>query len=114
MCLLDCIKLIVHLVSTHYTEHKWDVQIKYLANSLAFVYNFYSPDYNSFELAEGYGWKELLFCVYPFCKYYFYCFISLLEGKQSVSVGVWLVYILRVNDISNYSDYSIPRVYCYI
>ena len=34
------------------------MHVKYLANLLAFVYNFYSPDYNSYELAEGYGWKE--------------------------------------------------------
>ena len=39
------------------------MQVKCLANSLALLYNFYSPDYNSFELAEGYGWKEYLFCV---------------------------------------------------
>ena len=44
-------------------EHECDVQVKDLENSLALVYNFYSPDYNFFELAEGYGWKEYMFCV---------------------------------------------------
>ena len=39
------------------------MHVKYLANLLAFVYNFYSPDYNSCELAEGYGWKKDMFCV---------------------------------------------------
>ena len=39
------------------------MHVKYLANLLAFVYNFYSLDYNSCELAEGYGWKEYMFCV---------------------------------------------------
>ena len=43
------------------------MQIKYLANSLALVYNFYSPDYNSFELAEGYGWKDQSVVCFPFC-----------------------------------------------
>ena len=39
------------------------MQVKDLANSLALIYNFYSSDYNSFELAEDYGWKDRLFCV---------------------------------------------------
>ena len=46
------------------------MHVKDLANSLALVYNFYSLDYNSSELAEGYGWKDhsvlcflFLFCV---------------------------------------------------
>ena len=60
MCLLDCLKLIVHLVSTHtHTEHDYNVHFKHLENSLALVYNFYSPDYNSCELTEGYDWKSL-------------------------------------------------------
>ena len=45
---------------TH-TEHKRYVHFKYLANSLALVYNFCSPIYNSCELAEGYGWKNVVF-----------------------------------------------------
>ena len=61
MCLLDCLRLIIHLVSTHYIEHKRNVHFKCLANSLALVYNFCSPIYNSRELAEGYGWKNVVF-----------------------------------------------------
>ena len=49
---------------THYTEHKQNVHFKYLANSLALVYNFYCPAYNSRELAEGYGWKNVM--CFPF------------------------------------------------
>ena len=37
------------------------MHFKYLANSLALVYNFCSPVYNSHELAEGYGWKNVVF-----------------------------------------------------
>jgi hypothetical protein len=34
------------------------VHVKYLANLLALVYNFYSLDYNFCEHAEDYGWKD--------------------------------------------------------
>ena len=49
------------------------MHVKYLANLLAFVYNLYSPDYNSCELAEGYGWKEEMFCVSLF--FVWCCFV---------------------------------------
>ena len=44
-------------------EQSQFMHVKSKANSLAFVYNFYSPDYNSCELVEDYGWKEEMFCV---------------------------------------------------
>jgi hypothetical protein len=34
-----------------------------LSKFISFLYNFYSPNYNYYELAEGYGWKEFMFCV---------------------------------------------------
>ena len=71
MCLLDCLILIVYLVSTHTPEHEQNVQVKYLANLLAFVYKFYSSNYNSYELAEGYGWKEFYILCYPILSYMF-------------------------------------------
>ena len=48
---------------THTRAEMRCVHVKCLANSLTLVYNFYSLDYNSFELAEDYGWKDRLFCV---------------------------------------------------
>ena len=75
MCLLDCLILIVYLVSTHYTGHKRNVHFKCLANSLALVYNFYSPIYNSRELAEDYGWKNVVFpFLLSFCSVLCYMF----------------------------------------
>ena len=44
------------------------MHFKYLANSLALVYNFYSPVYNSCELAEDYGWKDQSVMCFPSYK----------------------------------------------
>jgi hypothetical protein len=62
------------------------VHFKYLANSLALVYNFCSPDYNSCELAEGYGWKNVVFSLsvkvcFPVCV------LCLLADKQKFKCG---------------------------
>ena len=43
------------------------MQVKYLANLLAFVYKFYSSN----ELAEGYGWKEFYILCYRILSYVF-------------------------------------------
>jgi hypothetical protein len=44
------------------------LHVQHLANSLALVYNFYSADYNSYELAEDYGWKEFSVLSYVFAR----------------------------------------------
>ena len=52
----------------------FNVHIKCLENFLALVCNFYSLDYNAFELAEGYGWKDQSVLCFPFC-FCVFCFV---------------------------------------
>ena len=52
------------------------MQVKDLANLLALVYNFYSPDYNFSELAEDYGWKDHSVLCFLFCFVLFLCLLE--------------------------------------
>jgi hypothetical protein len=61
------------------------VHFKYLANSLALVYNFCSPVYNIRELAEGYDWKSVVF---PFLLSCFLVLCSMFACGQA-KVQVW-------------------------
>ena len=63
------------------------MHVKHLANLLALVYNLYSPDYNSSELAEGYGWKEYMFCVSLFCFVLFYFKFRVAKGLAIAKCG---------------------------
>ena len=63
------------------------MHVKDLPNSLSLVCNFYSPDYNSCELAEGYGWKEYMFCVSLFCFLLFRFKFCVAKGLAKVKCG---------------------------
>ena len=62
------------------------MHFKYLANSLALVYNFYSPVYNTIELAEDYDWK-IVMC-FPFFKSVL-CMYAPMFACGQAKVQVW-------------------------
>ena len=62
------------------------MHFKYLANSLALVYNFCSPVYNFRELAEDYDWK-IVMC-FPSLNLFCVCMhLCLLADKQKFKCG---------------------------